>query len=85
MIVKTYEQTKECTVQMSRKLAALCEPYKGCPRGPIGTIGSKEGTTEEETIRDILLSNGNYVLKGTEEDFICIPREDYERLLQFFE
>ena len=85
MVAKTYEQTEECTVQMSKMLATLCKPYSGCPRGMTGHIGFSENESEKEMMMKILLINGRYILKGVDEDFVCIPRTLYEQLLDILQ
>lgn len=81
MFVKTYGLTEKCTVQMSRNLARLCRPYTGCPRGSVGCIGFDDKTPEKEQIMEILLESGENVLKGADDDFVCIPRPLYEQML----
>ncbi|HJA64769.1 MAG TPA: hypothetical protein H9955_00480, partial [Candidatus Mediterraneibacter cottocaccae] len=62
--MKTYDFTEKCTVQMSKKLAMLCRPYTGCPRGMAGAVGFNGKESEKEMMMRILLMSGKNILKG---------------------
>lgn len=84
MYTKTYERLNECTVLMNPALLDLCKTHKGCPRGPMGVpmVLKQEKDDFASRIKDALLMNGKYILKGSEEDFVCVPRIQYEEILR---
>nr|DAP49280.1 MAG TPA: hypothetical protein [Caudoviricetes sp.] len=80
MYAKTYEILNECTVQMTPELAEMCNLHKAS-RDPVGiNIFPDEKSVNQ--ITKMLLGNGKNVLKGREEDFICISRSQYEEILR---
>ena len=83
MYIREYGKPETCTVKMSKELARLCTPYKGCPRGPIGVpYIENEEYGMIELVKRILLGNGGYILEGEDENFVCIPVLQYEFLLE---
>lgn len=82
MFVKKYGKTQDCTVNMSEELVELCKPCIGDPRGPIGipsAMISNQGIID--SVKEMMLCNGSYVLSSEGYEFVCIPREQYEFIL----
>lgn len=82
MFVRKYGRTQTCTVNMSEELAKLCEPCMGDPRGPIGIPSTMTSGQEIiDSIKELMICNGSYVLSSEGYEFVCIPREQYEFVL----
>lgn len=81
MYVKTYSQVKECTVQMTECLAEQCKPLIGDPKGITQYLKKKPEKSDKEAVKEALLKYGDFVIKGTESNFVCIAQEDYEEIL----
>lgn len=54
------------------------KPYSGCSRGA-------QGTPAIISLKEWILEQKRNVLVGTDEEFICIPRKLYEKLLDLFD
>ena len=80
LYTKTYEHLEECTVKATPELARMCRSHKG-NRDPVG-INTYIGESNISRIMKILLSNGKNILGAQEEDFVCIPRSQYEEILK---
>lgn len=80
MYTKTYDVLDECTVKMTPELAKLCRTHKE-NRDPVG-ISYCADEKDISQVSEMLLSSGKYILKGNEEDFICISRFQYEEILK---
>ncbi|OUO78197.1 hypothetical protein B5F53_11660 [Blautia sp. An249] len=81
LFCKKYGKTATCTVSMSEELAKLCEPCMGDPRGPIGIPSTMTGQEIIDSVKEMMLCNGSYVLSSEGYEFVCIPREQYEFVL----
>lgn len=81
MYVRTYSQVKECTVQMTERLAEHCGPLRGDPKGITKYLRKTPEKSDKEAMKDALLKYGDFVIKGTESNFVCIAQADYEEML----
>ena len=80
MYARTYETWKECTAKMTPELEKKCRIYQGhCD--PAG-INYCPGEKSVDQVAEMLLNNGRNILRGREEDFVCIPQCQYEQILQ---
>lgn len=82
MYVKSYSKLEECVVYATPELVKECKLYEGCPRGARAVSGKLEDEDVNLYMRRVLLESGGKVLKGAEENFVCIPSNDYEMLLK---
>lgn len=81
MFVRKYGRTQTCAVNMSEELAKLCKPCMGDPRGPIGIPSTMTGQEIIDSVKEMMLCNGNYAFSSEGYEFVCIPREQYEFIL----
>lgn len=51
------------------------KPYRGCPKGAEGMPGNL-------SIKEWLSSQKKNIIRGTDEDFVCIPKMLYEILIR---
>lgn len=68
---------EEHGVKISKKLAYLCKPYRGCPRGSVGTPGGD--TFDSEDIEEW----EDCQIKGADDIFVCIPKPIYKCLIKY--
>ena len=86
MFVKKYGKTEECLVDVSKELAVLCKPEGGDPRGPMGVPSTlKSEQAPLACVREMMMRNGDKVLRGVNSDFVCSPQAEYEYVLNKIE
>lgn len=68
-------------VEVSKQLAKLLKPYHGCPRGAMGMPGTIPGDAKAK----LLLDAKDFLLKGQDEIFVCVPKMWYEHYVKVLE
>lgn len=64
----------------------MCKPEGGDPRGPMGVPSTlKSEQAPLACVREMMMRNGDKVLRGVNSDFVCIPQAEYEYVLNKIE